>query len=70
MATLSDRERQVLALVAQGLSNVEIGGRLHLSPATVKDHVKSLVSKLGVTNRVQAAVVATREGMALAESGR
>ncbi|WP_156727565.1 response regulator [Streptomyces apocyni] len=60
---LTVRERQVLALVGAGLSNWEIARRLRLSHGTVKDHVSSLLAKLGGVNRVQAAVVADRAGM-------
>ncbi len=48
VATLTGREQQVLALVAQGLSNAEIGGRLYLGAGTVKDHVSAILAKLGV----------------------
>ncbi|MEV8591551.1 response regulator transcription factor [Streptomyces sp. NPDC052012] len=61
---LSERERQVLALVGAGLSNRAIAGRLHLAHSTVKDHVSSLLAKLGGLNRVQAAVVADRADLA------
>lgn len=61
--TLSERERQVLAFIGHGLSNSEIGARLHLGTATVKDHVSSLLTKLGVANRVRAAVLADRAGL-------
>ncbi|MFD8947910.1 response regulator [Streptomyces xanthophaeus] len=60
---LTERERQVLALVGEGLSNRDIARRLSLSHGTVKDHVSSLLAKLGGLNRVQAAVVADRAGM-------
>lgn len=60
MAALTEREREVAAAVAEGLSNHEIGRRLHVSLATVKTHVTSLFTKLGVTNRVQIAI-AVRE---------
>jgi len=60
---LTDRERDVLVLVAEGLSNAEIGARVHLSVGTVKDHVSAILSKLRVTSRVQAALLAQRAGM-------
>ncbi|HKO34738.1 MAG TPA: response regulator transcription factor [Candidatus Limnocylindria bacterium] len=55
MAGISAREREVLALLAQGLTDREIGERLGISPRTVETHVGSLLSKLGVRNRAQAA---------------
>jgi DNA-binding NarL/FixJ family response regulator len=60
---LSPREREVLALVGEGLPNADIGRRLHLSVATVKEYVSSALVKLGGVNRVQAAVIASRAGM-------
>ncbi|MEU8437144.1 response regulator transcription factor [Streptomyces sp. NPDC029216] len=60
---LSDRERTVLVLVAEGLSNADIGTRIHLSTGTVKDHVSSILTKLRVTSRVQAALLAERAGL-------
>jgi DNA-binding NarL/FixJ family response regulator len=57
---LSERERQVLALVVHGLDNAEIGRRLFVSPSTVKNHVSRLLEKLAVDNRVQAAIYAVR----------
>ncbi|GAA4897277.1 response regulator transcription factor [Streptomyces coeruleoprunus] len=65
---LSDRERDVLVLVAEGLSNADIGTRIHLSAGTVKDHVSSILTKLRVTSRVQAALLAERAGL-LGERG-
>jgi DNA-binding NarL/FixJ family response regulator len=55
---MSQRERDVLALLGEGLSNADIGRRLHLSTATVKEYVSAVLVRLGVANRVQAAVVA------------
>ncbi len=60
---LSPREREVLALVGAGLSNAEIGARLHLGITTVKSHVSAAMEKLNLRNRVQAAVVAHRLGL-------
>lgn len=63
LAGLSEREREVLGLLGKGLSNAEIGGSLHLSEATVKGYVSSVLGKVGATNRVQAALVAYRAGL-------
>jgi len=60
---LSEREREVLVLVAEGLSNGEIGARVHLSAGTVKDHVSAILGKLRVSSRVQAALLAQRAGL-------
>jgi DNA-binding NarL/FixJ family response regulator len=59
----SERERQVLALLAQGCDNAEIAQRLYISSSTVKNHVSRLLEKLSVRNRVQAAVYAAQEGL-------
>ncbi|MFE4369686.1 response regulator [Streptomyces sp. NPDC056835] len=66
---LTDRERAVLVLVAEGLSNADIGGRIHLSAGTVKDHVSAILAKLRVSSRVRAALLAQRSGL-LDDSGR
>jgi DNA-binding NarL/FixJ family response regulator len=63
LASLSDREREVVALIGQGLSNAEIGSALHLSEATVKGCVSAVLGKIGAVNRVQAALVAYRGGL-------
>ncbi|MGX1545936.1 response regulator [Streptomyces adustus] len=63
VARLSGRERGVLALMGEGLSNMDIGDRLHLSTGTIKDHVSSVFEKLQVDNRVQAVLLAERAGL-------
>lgn len=60
---LSEREHDVLLLIAEGLPNADIGARMHLSVGTVKDHVSAILTKLEVGNRVQAALVAERAGL-------
>ncbi|MET9763555.1 response regulator transcription factor [Streptomyces sp. NPDC006372] len=60
---LTEREREVLVLIAEGLSNADIGGRIHLSAGTVKDHVSAILAKLRVGSRVQAALLAQRAGL-------
>jgi DNA-binding NarL/FixJ family response regulator len=62
-AGLSDREVEVLRLLAEGLDNNEIALRLYLSPTTVKRHVSAVFAKAGVSNRVQAAIWAVRAGL-------
>ena len=61
---LTEREVEVLKLVAQGLSNQEIAGRLFISPRTVGAHVGNILNKLHLANRVQATLYALREGVA------
>ncbi|MFJ5517060.1 response regulator [Streptomyces griseoluteus] len=60
LEALSPRERDVLALIGDGLTNREIGKRLYLSEKTVKNHISRLLAKLGVQRRVQAAVLASQ----------
>jgi DNA-binding NarL/FixJ family response regulator len=61
---LTDREREIVAVVAQGLSNDEIAAKLYLSPATVKTHVNRAMSKLAVRDRAQLVVLAYEAGLA------
>jgi DNA-binding NarL/FixJ family response regulator len=61
---LSERERDVLKLVARGFSNTDIAQRLFLSEGTVRNYVSSIFTKLGVSDRTQAAVLALRAGLA------
>jgi DNA-binding NarL/FixJ family response regulator len=60
---LSSREREVLSLIATGKENSEIAGELNISPRTVKNHVSSILTKLDLPSRVQAAVYAVRQGV-------
>jgi DNA-binding CsgD family transcriptional regulator len=60
---LSEREREVVALIVTGLTNREIAQRLHLSPRTVQSHVRSAMRKTGTNGRVQLAVAALRRGI-------
>jgi len=60
---LTTREREVLQLIVKGLSNKEIGNQLHISEATVKTHINNLLSKLGVSDRTQAATTALQRGL-------
>ncbi len=69
LASLSERELDVLRLVARGLANSEIGGELFLSEATVKTYVSRLLTKLTVRDRVQLAVLAYESGLVSASRG-
>lgn len=60
---LTDREKEILRLLAHGLSNPDIAEKLFLSEGTVRNYVSSIFSKLGVTDRTQAAVIALRYGL-------
>ena len=62
-AGLTEREREVLALVGAGLSNAEIARRLHLVEGTVKSYLTSIFTRLDVRNRVQAAILAYEAGL-------
>ncbi|MET9908159.1 response regulator transcription factor [Streptomyces sp. NPDC006476] len=57
---LTDREREILALIGEGLTNRQIGQRVFLAEKTVKNHISRLLAKLGVERRIQAAVIATQ----------
>jgi DNA-binding NarL/FixJ family response regulator len=63
LEVLTDREREVLSLVAEGLTNDEIAQRLYLSPATARTHVSRIMSKLGARDRAQLVVVAYESGL-------
>ncbi|BAL91848.1 putative two-component system response regulator [Actinoplanes missouriensis 431] len=63
LAVLTDREREVVRLVATGLSNVEIAAQLVISPLTAKTHVTRAIAKLGVRDRVQLVIVAFEDGL-------
>ncbi len=63
LGALTDREREVVAVVAQGLSNDEIAARLYLSPATVKTHVNRAMAKLAARDRAQLVVLAYEAGL-------
>jgi RNA polymerase sigma factor (sigma-70 family) len=64
MKALTRREREILGLIVQGLTNKQIAELLCISQATVKTHVENIIGKLGVSDRTQAAVWAVRAGVA------
>ena len=63
MESLTARERDLLPLLGEGLSNAQIARRLDLVEGTVKGHVSAILSRLGAENRVQAAIVAHEAGL-------
>jgi DNA-binding NarL/FixJ family response regulator len=63
LAALTPRETEILALIAEGLSNTEIAGRLHLGTETIKTHVSRVLTKLAVRDRVQAVIAAYDAGL-------
>jgi len=67
---LTGREREILALIGEGLTNRQIGERLFLAEKTVKNHISRLLAKLGVERRIQAAVIATQAQDRLRNAGR
>jgi DNA-binding NarL/FixJ family response regulator len=62
-AELSEREIEVLKLIANGKDNAQIAGELHISPKTVKNHISNILMKLQIDNRIQAAVYAVKSGI-------
>ncbi len=64
LAAVTDREREVLALVGRGLSNAEIAEHLHIGPGTAKTHVRHLLTKLDARDRVHLVIIAYRVGLA------
>jgi DNA-binding NarL/FixJ family response regulator len=68
LSALTEREREILALIGEGLTNRQIGQQLFLAEKTVKNHISRLLAKLGVERRVQAAVIATQTNEHAAQS--
>ena len=69
LAPVTAREREVLTLVARGLSNAEVSGRLGISPTTVKTHIGHLLAKLGVRTRAQLVMIAYESGVVVRGAG-
>ncbi|TPQ24172.1 response regulator [Streptomyces sporangiiformans] len=69
LPNLTDREREILALIGEGLTNRQIGQRLYLAEKTVKNHISRLLAKLGVERRIQAAVIASQAQDRLKQNG-
>jgi DNA-binding NarL/FixJ family response regulator len=63
LRALTDREREVLVLVAQGMSNAEVAGQLVMSPATAKTHVSRILARLGLRDRAQLVIAAYESGL-------
>ena len=63
ISKLTKRELDVLRLVAKGLSNTDIAGKLHLSEGTIRNHVSAIFTKIHVNDRTQAAILAIRHGL-------
>ncbi len=63
MRTLTPRQREILALIAQGQSNAEVGASLGIATGTVKAHLATLYVRLGASDRAQAVAIALREGV-------
>lgn len=70
LASLTDRERDILEFIGEGLTNREIGKRLFLAEKTVKNHISRMLSKLGVERRIQAAMIASQAKPADADGKR
>lgn len=64
LSSLNEREKEILGLLGKGLSNAEIARRIYLSEGTVRNYVSSILEKLGVSDRTQAAILAIRYGLA------